>query len=169
MRSGWKRRVEEASAETRSQEEESPNVETRHRRLGRERGAALVEMALITPLLFLLIAGAIDFGFMINRDTLINNAAREGAREGTLNPSATDVEAVVRSDLADLNQAALTVTVTCRKADNTACATFDADAESGGVVIVNVQYTHGFFTFAPSAVGLGNSMTLGKSVEMRIE
>jgi Flp pilus assembly protein TadG len=141
----------------------------RHRRRERERGAVLVEFALITPLLFLLIAGAIDFGFMINRDTLINNATREGAREGTLNPDAADIEAVVRSDLSDLDQGALTVTVTCRKPDDTACANFNADAASGGVVIVRTQYAHGFFTFAPSTVGLGNSISLGKTVEMRIE
>jgi Flp pilus assembly protein TadG len=128
-----------------------------------------VEFALIVPLLFLLVAGAIDFGFMINRDTLINNAAREGAREGTVNPDSTAIDGVVRSDLADLNQANLTVTVTCRKPDDTACANFSTDAKSGGVVIVRVDYVHGFFTFAPSAVGLGNSATLTKTVEMRIE
>jgi Flp pilus assembly protein TadG len=135
----------------------------------RERGAVLVEFALITPLLFILIAGAIDFGFMINRDTLINNATREGAREGTLNPNASAIEAVVRSDLSDLDQSALTVTVTCRKPDASACSNFNADAKSGGVVIVHTQYVHGFFTFTPSAVGMGNSITLSKTVEMRIE
>jgi Flp pilus assembly protein TadG len=140
-----------------------------HRRSRRDRGAALVEFALIMPLLFLLVAGTIDFGYMINRDTLINNAAREGAREGTVNPNATAIESVVRSALSDLDQTKLTVTVTCRKPDDSACTTFAADAKSGGVAIVRVQYVHTFFTFVPTAVGLGNTTTLTKTVEMRIE
>ena len=130
---------------------------------------ALVEFALIMPLLFLLIAGTIDFGLMINRDTLVNNAAREGAREGTLNPNAAAIEAVVRSVLSDLNQAATTVTITCRKPDDTACTTFNADAKSGGVAIVRVEHVHTWLTFAPTAVGLGTTTTLTKTVEMRIE
>jgi Flp pilus assembly protein TadG len=146
------------------------NQEDGHdRRSARERGAALVEFALITPLLFLLVAGAIDFGFMINRDTLVNNATREGAREGTVNPNATAIESTVRTALADLDQTKLSVSVSCRKPDDTACTTFAADAKTGGVVIVKVDYLHGFFTFAPTAVGMSNDITLSKTVEMRIE
>lgn len=47
-------------------------------------GAALVEFAIIAPLLFLLIFGIIDFGrvfFLINN---LTNAAREGARLGAV-------------------------------------------------------------------------------------
>ena len=46
----------------------------------RERGANLVEMALILPLLLLLIAAIADFGRAFNSYIVINNAAREGAR-----------------------------------------------------------------------------------------
>lgn len=48
----------------------------------RERGANLVELALILPLLLLLIAAAADFGRAFNSYIVINNAAREGARFG---------------------------------------------------------------------------------------
>lgn len=135
----------------------------------RERGAALVEFALIMPLLMILILGTMDFGFMINRDSLINSAAKEGAREGAVNPVAADMEAVVRSTLADLDQTALTVTISCRKPDATACATFAADAESGGVAIVKVDFDYKWLSFAPRAIGLGPTHTLSKTIEMRIE
>jgi Flp pilus assembly protein TadG len=135
----------------------------------RERAAALVEFALIMPLLMILILGTMDFGFMINRDALINSAAKEGAREGAVNPVAADMEAVVRSNLASLDQTALTVTISCRKPDTNPCTTFAADAESGGVGIVQVDYEYTWLSFAPRVIGLGPTHTLSKTIEMRIE
>ena len=45
-----------------------------------ERGAALVEFALALPLLLVVIAGIVDFGFTFQRYEVVTNAAREGAR-----------------------------------------------------------------------------------------
>ncbi len=49
-------------------------------RRGDERGAALVEFALALPLLLVVIAGIVDFGFVFQRYEVVTNAAREGAR-----------------------------------------------------------------------------------------
>jgi TadE-like protein len=49
-----------------------------------ERGAALVELAMVLPLLLVVIAGIVDFGFAFQRYEVITNAAREGARLGSL-------------------------------------------------------------------------------------
>jgi len=49
-----------------------------------QRGAALVEFALCLPLLLVVIAGIVDFGFAFQRYEVLTNAAREGARLGTL-------------------------------------------------------------------------------------
>jgi Flp pilus assembly protein TadG len=49
-----------------------------------ERGAALVEFALCVPLLLVVIAGIVDFGFVFQRYEVITNAAREGARLASL-------------------------------------------------------------------------------------
>jgi len=51
---------------------------------GRERGSALVEFALTVPLLLVVIAGIVDFGFVFQRYEVITNAAREGARLASL-------------------------------------------------------------------------------------
>ena len=51
---------------------------------GSERGAEVVEMAIITPLLLLVIMGVVDFGFLFQRYSVLTNAAMEGARVGTL-------------------------------------------------------------------------------------
>ena len=45
-----------------------------------EKGQAMVEFALILPLLLTLLCGIIDFGWMYYNQITLNNAAREGAR-----------------------------------------------------------------------------------------
>jgi Flp pilus assembly protein TadG len=63
-------------------------------RWGSERGAELIEMVVVLPLLMLVLFGIIDFGFMFQRYVVLTNAAMEGARVGIL-PSyrLTDAEA----------------------------------------------------------------------------
>jgi Flp pilus assembly protein TadG len=53
----------------------------------RDRGAAAVEFAIIFPLLFLILAGIIDFGRAFFTEIQLANAAREGARTAVLMPS----------------------------------------------------------------------------------
>src|SRR6266480_651494 len=47
-----------------------------------KRGQALVEMAMMAPLLFLMVLGAADLSRLFYYSTAITNAAREGARHG---------------------------------------------------------------------------------------
>lgn len=51
------------------------------------KGQALVEFALIVPLLLLLILIIIDFGRAFYIQTALQNGAREGARFGTIHPT----------------------------------------------------------------------------------
>jgi Flp pilus assembly protein TadG len=62
-------------------------------RVGSSRGAELIEFALVLPLLLLVVLGIVDFGFVFQRLEVVTNAAREGARVGSLTStySATDV------------------------------------------------------------------------------
>jgi Flp pilus assembly protein TadG len=54
------------------------------RRLMCDRGAELIEFALVTPLLLLLVFGVANFGLMFQRYEVLTNAAREGARVAAL-------------------------------------------------------------------------------------
>jgi Flp pilus assembly protein TadG len=56
----------------------------RDRALTRARGQSLVEFALVLTPLFLLILGVVQFGLIFNSYVTITNAAREGARTGTI-------------------------------------------------------------------------------------
>jgi len=59
-----------------------------YRRLAKtERGAELIEFALVLPLLLLLVLGIVDFGFLFQRLEVVTNAAREGARIAILGGS----------------------------------------------------------------------------------
>ena len=55
------------------------------RKKHREDGAALVEMALITPLLLLLLFGIIEFSWLFSQNLDVRHGAREGARLAAVN------------------------------------------------------------------------------------
>ncbi len=65
---------------------------------GRRRAAAVVEMAVVTPLLLTLVFGIIEFGWtMMVRETMVN-AAREGCRTAVLRyQNNTQLETAVRN------------------------------------------------------------------------
>jgi Flp pilus assembly protein TadG len=67
---------------------------TLYRRLRCDRGAELIEFALVFPLLLLVLFGIMDFGLLFQRYEAVTNAAREGARVAVLPGYAqADVEA----------------------------------------------------------------------------
>jgi hypothetical protein len=85
----------------------------RDRHRGR-RGQALAETAILFPLLMLLVLGSADLGRLFFAAVEITNAAREGARQGTIydpslpgNPTDSygQVLAVVESEASDLQAA----------------------------------------------------------------
>ena len=61
-----------------------------------DRGAVMVEFALIVPILLMLLVGIIEFGRAYNTTVSMQGAAREGARELALRRPAAEVEVAVR-------------------------------------------------------------------------
>jgi Flp pilus assembly protein TadG len=55
----------------------------RRRRARGERGAALVEFALLSPVLILVVAGVLEFGMAWRDSMTVSNALRSGARVGS--------------------------------------------------------------------------------------
>ena len=76
-----------------------------------DRGASLVEFALIMPVLFMLVIGMITGGITMSRQNSVENAVREGTRFGAVNPNdvlatylqqvLAQVENAATGDLAD--------------------------------------------------------------------
>ncbi len=134
------------------------------RRFHRERdGAAMVEFAIIAPLLFVLIFGIIDFGRVFFLYNNLTNAAREGARLGAvLDPTVaagtrtTQIQALVRSRINDDST---------RKANATITVTFPGSvpAVSARVQIVNYPFTPVTF------LAIRAAKTLNVTAEFRLE
>ena len=59
----------------------------RHWQQDSESGAAVVEFALVIPLLLLILCGIFDLGNLYFQMDLVNNAARQGARLAAVNDS----------------------------------------------------------------------------------
>ena len=61
----------------------------------RERGAALVEAAFVTPVFFALIFGILEVGLLFRNSLTTNNAAVQGARAASVHGNASDADYLV--------------------------------------------------------------------------
>lgn len=68
----------------------------------RDRGASLVEFALIAPLLFALLFGMIEFGWAFAQNLDVKHTAREAGRLAAVNATTAEIEGrVCNNDLLD--------------------------------------------------------------------
>ena len=140
------------------------------RRVVSERGAELVEFALVLPLLLLVFAGIIDFGLLMQRLEVVTNAAREGARIASLpNYGQADVQARVTAYV----QEGIGPTATATAAmSNTTVAVATGPAIQARQVVVT--HTSNYIILGPiSRLVVGGtsfqSITLTASSTMRVE
>lgn len=52
------------------------------KKMKNEKGLAMVEFAIVAPLLFVILFGIIEFGLLMYDKAVLTNACREGARQG---------------------------------------------------------------------------------------
>lgn len=95
-------------------------------KFSRDTGAALVEFAIITPLLLLLVFGIIEFGRAYNAQNTLTHAAREGAREYAITQDPVAGETAAKDAATSLRSSDITVTLS-------AC-------DPGQPATVNLQY-----------------------------
>lgn len=110
----------------------------------KRRGAALVEAAIILPILFMITLGIIEFGRALMVAQIITTAAREGTRLGILaGKSNADVKATVDSimlDALNVSSDKYTVTITVTPASgNPDPGNECKNATTGDLVQVVVQ------------------------------
>lgn len=128
-----------------------------------ERGAALVEMALITPFLVLLLLGLIEFGWLFSQNLDIKHGAREAARLISLNEdpggAGTQSESIVadvcgRMDLFPGTEITLARTST----------TVDSAASATVTIAAGQNTLTGFLDWA-----IPPSMEISSTVETRLQ
>jgi Flp pilus assembly protein TadG len=139
-----------------------------------EKGAELVEFALVLPLMLILIGGIVDFARLFHSYEVVTNAAREGARLASLPGYDINNYQTVRDRVAAylVNTNAVGAFVTTVDPTPIPIATVD-DVARGSGVRVSVTYTHDFLFVGP-IFGLinqtfRNSVTYQVSSVMRTE
>ncbi len=80
--------------------------------INREKGAAMVEFAIILPVLLLLVFGIIEFGRAYNNQLTLTHAAREGVRTYAITQDAAQGEATAKLAATTLDPALMTFTTT---------------------------------------------------------
>jgi Flp pilus assembly protein TadG len=117
-----------------------------------ERGAELIEFALVTPILILLLSGIFDFGMMFRTLEAVTNAAREGARVGVLPgyEDAADVQSRVNAYLAASGLSNATSVDSPFVPVVTSAGTFTARS-------VTVNYTYQFAILGAVGTAFGSS------------
>jgi Flp pilus assembly protein TadG len=109
----------------------------RHKVPKGQRGVALVELALVAPIIVIVLFGILEFGMIIYSKGVVTNASREGARFGVVlnSPRRTsaEIEAKVRDYLGKSGFSdPVTISVT------------GAGAASGTPMAVQVTYSYHF-------------------------
>jgi Flp pilus assembly protein TadG len=110
-------------------------------------GTAVIEFALVLPVLILLLFGIIEFSILLYDKAMITNASREGARAGIVydydpdnnvnHPQDGEIETVVnqycQNHLISFDESSTIATTIERTGD-----------ESGDVLTVTVSYQYGY-------------------------
>lgn len=124
-----------------------------------ERGQSLVEFTMIVPIFLLLVFAIVDFGMGLYSWITVTNAAREGARIGTVGADKNTIIARVQDTAGALNDGYLTVNVTnCASG----CAT---TGDTGETVSVEVDYDYHLITPLSSVLGVLSGGSLGPTID----
>jgi Flp pilus assembly protein TadG len=135
------------------------------------RGAELIELALVLPILLLMFAAVVDFALMFQRYLVVSNAAREGARIAVLpGYNQTDVQNrvidYVRNGTGDYTLSPSTALIVVTIDPPGATPPFPAAQ-------VSVSLTHAYWLMGPVSGLFGggsySTITLAARSTMRIE
>lgn len=148
--------------------------------MNKHRGAALIEFALIVPLLIFLLLGIIEFGIVVMHQLTLEQAAREGSRLAAVrNPTTKVIERIMNSAAILPNRSDLEITLSY-STDNGQTYPYPLgdtaggtnDAPPGSLVQVTVSWPHrlvtgSFFGWLTGAEN--NTLPLRAEVVMRRE
>ncbi len=132
----------------------------RHRRVHvrSQAGVALVEFALVLPLLLVLVIGMMDFGKAINYWLDQNHLASMGARWAAVNknPGPGTLQQSIRAgaDTAELQTANVCISI--------------PNARVGEPVTVTMRYRYNWIPFITRQLGIG-PISIGATATMRLE
>jgi Flp pilus assembly protein TadG len=137
----------------------------------RQSGQALVELALVLPLLLILAFGIVEFGLLMYNKAVITNASREGARVG-----------IVAQDRSNLGLIQTQIQNTVTAYASTHLVTFGnptgaleiptptfAGTTFGSNLTVTVRFRYGFLVLPNFVTSLANPLVLQAVTVMKLE
>ena len=102
-------------------------------RSGFERGSAVVEFALVLPMVLFVLLALVQVGVLAHDRLILTQASRAGAREAAVQSSDASVESAARAAAASLDPARLSVSIVrsgTRGSPVTVTLTYDAPTAS---------------------------------------
>jgi Flp pilus assembly protein TadG len=142
-------------------------VKRLNEKIKNQKGAAMVEFAIVMPLLLMLVFGMVEFSIMFYDQAVITNASREGARAGIVYSfpnriSAGEITTTVGTyssgrliTFGGSNQASTSVSGQCNNA--------------GDAITVSVTYPYNFLIIPNLIQGLTGPINLSAVTVMRCE
>ena len=146
--------------------------------ISKQKGAEIIEFALILPILLFIMFGIMEFGLVLYDKAIITNASREGARSGAVFKcpvlTANQIHAVITNYSKGL------VSFSAEKAVPSVIVTptppstvTNCGANSGTPLTVSVSYTYKFLVFGNLfsllAPGFTNPIVLSATTVMNYE
>lgn len=123
-----------------------------------ERGAVLVETAIVLPIFILILVGTMEFGIILHNYLILQNASREGARFGAIGNSQNAIIQRVKDYAFHLKGNSVNVTVT-----------YPEGSERGDAVVVHASYPIPLITPLMATVTGNSTFTLQAESRMRLE
>lgn len=123
-----------------------------------EQGQAVLEMALVLPILVLLLLGIVEMGRIGYAFITVNNAARAGARVASVGGTDAEITAAVQGAAPSLNTDSLAITI----------SPVQASRESGQTVTVDIKSPVSLIMPIPETI-ISNPVIVEAQVSMRAE
>ena len=127
-------------------------------KLQKNNGQALIETALVLPIIILILMGIIDFGLMFSNYFIVSNASRDAARNAVVGQSDVQTQALIANMTSTLNQEKIKITI------------YPADSlrKKGDEVSITIEYDNTLLTPIISAI-IPNPVKLISKTTMRME
>lgn len=122
-------------------------------------GAALLEFAIVMPLLFALIFGIIEFSLLLYNKQIITNAAREGARLGIIVKSPRVSDSEIRTEIKKYAQNHL-VTFGSDTLEDSDINIVRGSLAFGAELKITVKYLYQYLFFSHSTISIKTTSTM---------
>lgn len=128
------------------------------KKLKNNRGQAIVELAILLPVLLLILMSIFEFGRVFNAYMIISHASREGARVGSVGGTDTQIELAISNATPTLDASNMTIFI----------VDSGGSRNRGDSITVSINYDVDLITPLIGNI-VGNTIELGVSTVMRIE